>query len=267
MSQSISLHLLTSSALLAAAAVSPAQTTTPKPAVTHHTAAATTTAAATHKAEPACAKLPELSPKIPALPAGLPCARPLYTVTIEPAAKLDYISPLESPEQLRTTLGLESTNFSLDYVDTKLGTGALAAPNKWYTIHYTGYLVDGTKFDSSVDRNEPIVIAYGKHKVIPGWDTGFDGMRVGGKRRLFIPYQLAYGAAGQRTIPAKAELIFDVELIAQSDTEPAPKPPPTPPDSASPTPGTTGLHAVPPARTPPAATPPVTTAPAKTPNP
>ena len=71
--------------------------------------------------------------------------------------KLDYVSPLEGPE-LRETLGLESSTFSLDYVDTKVGTGPLAAPHKWYTIHYTGYLIDGTKFDSSLDRGEPISI-------------------------------------------------------------------------------------------------------------
>jgi peptidylprolyl isomerase len=233
-------------AALSTAAI--AQTTPAKPATTMHHP--TTTAAAT--ARPAtvpCATLPELSPKIPALPAGLPCAKPLYTLTVGPNVKLDYVSPLAGPE-LRQTLGIESTSFSLDYVDTKIGTGELAAPHKWYMIHYTGYLTDGTKFDSSVDRGEPLPVAIGQHQVIPGWDTGFDGMRVGGKRRLFIPYQLAYGAngkpgpAGKQGIPPKAELIFDVELISQSDERPAPKTPPAP--AATPAPAGT---------TPPAATP------------
>ena len=181
-------------------------------------------------ADAPCATLPELSPKIPTLPAGTPCAKPLYTVTLEPAAKLNYIAPIESESQLRQTLGLEASSFSLDYIDTQIGTGELAAPHKWYTIHYTGYLVDGTKFDSSLDHPgaEPISIEYGKHQVIPGWDTGFDGMRIGGKRRLFIPYQLAYGTQGKPPIPPKAELIFDVELVSQSDEKPAPKAPPTP---------------------------------------
>ncbi len=232
--------------LLALTAASGAQTAaTPKKPATSSTAPAATRTAAPHTAttaaahpaaaEPACSKLPTLSPKIPALPTGLPCAKPLYTITTTPAVQLSYISPLEHPQQLSETLGIESSSFSLDYIDVKVGTGELAVPHKWYSIHYTGYLVDGTKFDSSLDRNEPISIPYGGHKVIPGWDTGFDGMRVGGKRRLFIPYQLAYGAVGRDPIPPKAELIFDVELVAQSDTEPVkPQPKPAPADSAAP---------------------------------
>jgi peptidylprolyl isomerase len=84
-------------------------------------------------------------------------------------------------------------------------------------VHYTGWLADGTKFDSSVDRGQPIEFPQGNRRVIPGWDTGFDGMRVGGKRRLYIPYQLAYGENRKGPIPAKANLIFDVELVAQRD--------------------------------------------------
>jgi peptidylprolyl isomerase len=208
--------------------------TTPKTTAsttTHHAATTAHTTATT--AAPACSKLPELSPKIPALPPGTPCAKPLYTIVSEPSVKLQYVSPLEGPA-LRETLGLEPTSFSLDYIDTKIGTGELAAPHKWYTIHYTGYLTDGTKFDSSLDRGEPISIPYGQHQVIPGWDTGFDGMRVGGKRRLFIPYQLAYGANAQRQIPAKSELVFDVELVSQSDEKPQPKAAPAPNDSTTP---------------------------------
>jgi peptidylprolyl isomerase len=196
--------------------------TTAKP-VTHSTTATHTAARAA-----GCAKLPPISPKVPALPPGLPCAKPLYTITSVPSVKLDYVSPLEGPE-LRQTLGIEPTSFSLDYIDVKIGTGPLAAPHKWYTIHYTGYLTDGTKFDSSVDRNEPFTIAYGMHTVIPGWDTGFDGMHVGGKRRLFIPFQLAYGSKGNGPIPPQSELIFDVELLSQSDSKPEPKTPPAPP--------------------------------------
>lgn len=219
-------------ALLAALTTAATAQTTPKKPATHR-AATTAAHPAPTTAAPACSKLPQLSPRIPALPAGLPCAKPLYTITIEPSAKLEYISPLESPE-LRQNLGLESSSFSLDYIDIKVGAGELAAPHKWYTIHYAGYLADGTKFDSSYDHPgaEPISIAYGQHQVIPGWDTGFDGMRVGGKRRLFIPYQLAYGANGKPpTIPAKSELIFDVELVSQSDEKPVPK---TPAPSAKP---------------------------------
>src|SRR5271163_1123788 len=224
-------------ALTTAATAQTTPTTAPKTATTTHHTATTTAHPAAATTAPTCSKLPELSPKIPALPAGTPCAKPLYTLVSEPNVKLQYVSPLEGPG-LRETLGLEPTNFSLDYIDTKIGTGELAAPRKWYTIHYTGYLVDGTKFDSSVDRGEPINVAYGQHQVIPGWDTGFDGMHVGGKRRLYIPYQLAYGPNGKPPrIPAKADLIFDVELVSMSDTQPAPKTPPAPPanPSAAPT--------------------------------
>lgn len=204
--------------------------------------AAAQTAPATRRAAPVthrlpvstCAKLPEISPKIPGLDPSLPCAKPLYTLTRTSDTKVDYISPLVGPE-VRESLGLGPTTYSLIYVDTRLGTGALALPHKWYTVNYTGYLTDGTKFDSSLDRNEPISFPYGMHGVIAGWDTGFEGMRLGGKRRLFIPYPLAYGVAGHPpVIPAKAELVFDVELISQSDEKPVPKPSPAAPVPATP---------------------------------
>jgi len=186
---SLSALILTVSSLPLAA-----QTTAAKPPV-HHTATAATHHAVAKSVCPI--ELPTLSPKIPALPATAP----------------------KCP----------AVNYQLTYIDTKIGTGELAAPKKWYTVHYTGYLLDGTKFDSSLDRGEPITFPYGAHRVITGWDTGFDGMHVGGKRRLFVPYQLAYGEAGRPpVIPEKAELIFDVELVSQSDTPPAPKTPPAP---------------------------------------
>ena len=212
---------LTPALLILTASSTLAQTT--RPAV-HHTAGASSSTAS---AAPACAKLPDLSAKIPALPAGAPCPKPLYTLE-PPTVKLAYASPLEGPD-LREQLGIESSSISLNFVDIKVGTGELVAPHKFLSIHYTGYLVDGTKFDSSVDRGEPIDIAYGAHQVILGWDTGFGGMRVGGKRRLFIPYQLAYGPNQHQTIPPKSMLIFDVELMKVSDTPPVRKAPPTPP--------------------------------------
>jgi peptidylprolyl isomerase len=248
--------------LLASAMPLAAQTTTPaKPAV-HSTTAAHTAAGHTSATPGACVKLPELSPKIPALPPGAPCAKALYTISLSLPAKLDYVSPLMSPS-VREYLGLEPISFSLAYVDTKAGTGAPATAHKFLTVNYTGYLTDGTKFDSSFNRpNEPFVIQLGEHGVIPGWDTGFDGMRVGGKRRLFIPYQLAYGGNGKPpTIPAKAELIFDIELVSQSDTDPRPKPaPPTPPAAATaPTvPAKPATPAAAPTPPPPASTPPPT---------
>jgi peptidylprolyl isomerase len=135
--------------------------------------------------------------------------------------------------------GCPKTLYALRYIDTVIGTGPLAMPLKLYTVNYTGYLTNGTKFDSSVDRKEPITFPAGVHRVITGWDTGFEGMHVGGKRRLFIPYELAYGESGKPpTIPVKSTLVFDVELIEQADfpTQPPPRPatPQAPPPSATP---------------------------------
>jgi peptidylprolyl isomerase len=176
-----------------------------------------------------CITTPALSDKIPALPSSSPCVKALYTLTRVPEVKLDYVSPLISPA-VREGLAPASGTFSLLYVDTKAGTGEAIKPHQWLTVHYTGYLPDGSKFDSSLDRNEPISFPYGQGRVIPGWDTGFEGMHIGGKRRLYIPYELAYGEKGRPpVIPAKSELIFDMELISQSDEQPKPKTPPTPP--------------------------------------
>ncbi|MDE1162572.1 MAG: FKBP-type peptidyl-prolyl cis-trans isomerase [Acidobacteriaceae bacterium] len=225
---------IVSASLLALAASSlavSAQTT--KPAVAHRTSV---THKATVPAAGGCATVPAYSDKIPALPAGVSCPKPLYTITRRPELVLDYASPLLSPA-LREALDAKPLTISLVYVDTKVGTGELAKPGKWYTVHYTGYLPDGTKFDSSVDRGEPISFPYGQHRVIQGWDTGFEGMHVGGKRRLFVPYQLAYGEQGHPpVIPAKSELIFDVELVAQSDEQPKPAPKPAPAPKTAPKP-------------------------------
>lgn len=120
-------------------------------------------------------------------------------------------------------LGCPKVEYALTYIDTKVGTGELAQPHKFYTVQYTGYLTDGTKFDSSYDHGQPFTFPYGAHQVIRGWDTGFEGMHVGGKRRIFIPWQLAYGEMGHPpVIPPKANLVFDVELLSQSDTPPPP---------------------------------------------
>jgi peptidylprolyl isomerase len=150
--------------------------------------------------------------------------------------------------------GIVKTAFSLRYEDYKIGTGAEAEPNKMYKVHYTGWLgSDGHKFDSSYDHPgapvldkdgkpvmgddgkpkhgdpQPMAFPQGMGRLIPGFDQGFAGMKVGGKRRIFIPWQLAYGAKGRPGpdaanpgIPPKADLIFDVELVDVTDL-------PTPP--------------------------------------
>jgi peptidylprolyl isomerase len=188
------MKLMLSSLILMATAVATAQTPTHKAPATHHRAAAHAKAVA---------PVPDSAPvsKIPAVP------------------------------------GIPKTLYTLKYIDTVIGTGPLAETHKWYTVRYTGWLTDGTKFDSSYDHpgGEPITFPYGAQRVIIGWDTGFEGMHVGGKRRLFVPYQLAYGETGRPpVIPAKADLVFDVELVSMSDTPPEqPAPTPAPADSTA----------------------------------
>lgn len=109
----------------------------------------------------------------------------------------------------------------LRYIDIKKGDGAPARPGGQYTLNYTGWLRDGTQFDSSVGR-EPFQFVQGRRQVIPGFDLGFEGMKVGGKRRLFIPYQMAYGEQGRGSIPPKAELIFDLELLGVKEASQPP---------------------------------------------
>ncbi|GJG86272.1 peptidyl-prolyl cis-trans isomerase [Gemmatimonadetes bacterium T265] len=120
------------------------------------------------------------------------------------------------PAAIPSVAGPVVTQYAMRYVDVAVGTGAPAEPGQVYTVHYTGWLRDGTRFDSSRDRGEPIRFEQGRRRVIAGWDAGFEGMRVGGRRRLFIPYQLAYGVRGRGPIPPRAELIFDVELVGVS---------------------------------------------------
>ena len=98
--------------------------------------------------------------------------------------------------------------------DLTVGSGDLAAAGLHVTVHYTGWLTDGTKFDSSKDRNDPFVFPLGGRRVIAGWDEGVQGMRVGGVRKLTIPPALGYGARGAGgVIPPNATLVFEVELL------------------------------------------------------
>jgi FKBP-type peptidyl-prolyl cis-trans isomerase len=112
---------------------------------------------------------------------------------------------------------LITTASGLQYEDSVVGTGGEAVAGKQVEVHYTGTLADGKKFDSSHDRRKPFAFRLGAGQVIKGWDEGVAGMKVGGRRKLVIPYQLAYGERGHPpVIPAKAELTFEVELLKVS---------------------------------------------------
>jgi FKBP-type peptidyl-prolyl cis-trans isomerase len=107
-----------------------------------------------------------------------------------------------------------TTSSGLQYVDRVLGTGEVAVAGKTTTVHYTGWLENGKKFDSSVDRGQPFSFPLGGGRVIKGWDEGVQGMKVGGKRKLTIPSNLGYGSRGAGgVIPPNATLVFDVELL------------------------------------------------------
>ena len=107
-----------------------------------------------------------------------------------------------------------TTTSGLVYEELAVGEGAEAASGCRVTVHYTGWLTDGTQFDSSKDRDDPFRFHLGKGQVIAGWDEGVSGMKVGGRRKLTIPPQLGYGARGAGgVIPPNATLVFEVELL------------------------------------------------------
>jgi peptidylprolyl isomerase len=184
--------------------------------------------------------------------ASTPAAKPVAHAAAPSA------SGIKLPPGVPPARGILKTAFALRYQDVKIGTGAVAEQNKVYKVAYTVWIAaDGRKLDSSYDHpampviddtgkpvmgpdgkpkqeaGQPIRFIQGMGRVIPGWDLGFDGMKIGGKRRLFIPWQLAYGAKGRPGpdpahpgVPAKADLIFDVELLKVTEMPPMPNRPP-----------------------------------------
>jgi peptidylprolyl isomerase len=127
---------------------------------------------------------------------------------------LPPVTATSSPMPSAAPVGLIALPSGLAYEDLKPGTGTVVGPGQTATVHYVGTLEDGTKFDSSWDRRRPLTFRVGAGQVIAGWDEGVVGMRVGQIRRLRIPPNLAYGAAGSPpTIPPNATLWFEVELL------------------------------------------------------
>jgi len=144
------------------------------------------------------------------------------------ACKAESTAPKTSTQEASTqaasikgTPEMTAKITELQKIDTQVGTGREAEPGFNVTVHYTGWLYDaaaeghkGKKFDSSLDRKQPFVFFLGGGQVIQGWDEGFAGMKIGGKRTLVIPSEMGYGARGAGgAIPPNADLIFDVELL------------------------------------------------------
>lgn len=125
----------------------------------------------------------------------------------ETAAAGEPSAPAAAAVEMTTTAS------GLQYQDLAVGEGAEAQPGSPVTVHYTGWLEDGTEFDSSLDSGQPFQFVLGQGGVIPGWDEGVAGMKEGGKRRLVIPSDLAYGPQGYGPIPPDATLTFEVELL------------------------------------------------------
>jgi len=123
-------------------------------------------------------------------------------------------APASSPTNLTPGAKVTSTASGLKYEDMVVGTGATPKAGQTCSVHYTGWLTNGNKFDSSRDRGQPFTFPIGQGSVIKGWDEGVMGMKVGGKRKLWVPPALAYGADGYPpVIPPNSTLVFEVELL------------------------------------------------------
>lgn len=153
------------------------------------------------------------------LPERLKFLTPLFYVAVVALVTWGLIYFLNKPEILPVAEKLKTTENNnvqeeLKIEDLVIGSGAEAVSGKTVSVHYTGTLIDGTKFDSSKDRGTPFEFNLGAGQVIKGWDLGVVGMKVGGKRKLTIPANLGYGAQGAGSvIPPNATLIFEVELL------------------------------------------------------
>jgi len=131
--------------------------------------------------------------------------------------KTDDLPPEMNPPGVPKISGVVQVDRDVRFIDEKVGTGPAPVKGKPIKVHYSGWLTDGTKFDASVDRGDPIEFPFDTGRVVKGWDIGLSSMKVGGKRRIILPAELAYGEAGAGdAIPPGAVLVFDVELIEAS---------------------------------------------------
>ncbi|MBI1859593.1 MAG: FKBP-type peptidyl-prolyl cis-trans isomerase [Deltaproteobacteria bacterium] len=143
---------------------------------------------------------------------GLVCILAILSSAQVEAAKK---KPAKAGKKSEATVDNSKTAGGLKLEDVKAGTGPEAVSGKEVTVHYTGKLTDGKKFDSSLDRKQPFKFILGAGQVISGWDKGVAGMKVGGKRKLTIPPDMGYGKNGvPGVIPPDSTLVFDVELLA-----------------------------------------------------
>lgn len=154
--------------------------------------------------------LPAAKPPSSAKEGALEVKRPVGPASKESEA-VQAARKLGTPSQNRVV----TTSSGLQYIDVKQGKGDPATIRDAVSVHYTGWLVDGSKFDSSLDRGQPFTLTLGEGMVIKGWEEGLTGMKPGGVRKLIIPAQLGYGerGAGGGRIPPNSTLIFQVELI------------------------------------------------------
>ena len=140
-------------------------------------------------------------------------ASPISSTTMEGSSESETLIAL-SLEDVAEKEDVKTTESGLRYVDIEKGEGEIPEKGQTVVVHYTGSLADGTKFDSSRDRDRPFSFKLGEGQVIKGWEEGISTMRVGGRRQLIIPPELGYGQKGAGgVIPPNATLIFDVELL------------------------------------------------------
>jgi len=158
-----------------------------------------------------------------ATPCGLLLAIALTAGAQTSTHKAPRVLPPNTNAPTKVTGDGVKTESGLQYWDIKVGTGEEAKSGDKVKVHYTGWFTSGKKFDSSVDAQQPYSFTLGQGNVIKGWDEGVAGMKVGGKRQLRIPPELAYGEQGYKNIiPPSATLVFDVQLLAVT---PAPRTP------------------------------------------